>query len=101
MNVANLEGEQLDYWMYCHACKACGETAAKATFDEGYAQGRYRFSSDRALLADLMETYQINLQRLAGEWLASTAGNSYYGDTPLLASCRLVVALSFGKTVEG
>ncbi len=100
MNVASLTGEQLDYWMYNHACKVMGQSASKSEFQEGYSQGRFHFSEDRALLADLMETYNINIQRLAGEWLASTSGNSYYGDTPLIAACRLVVALTFGKSVE-
>jgi hypothetical protein len=80
-------------------CKLRNEASSRETFNAGWEEGRFRFSSDRALLADLMETYQINIQRLAGEWLASTAGNSYYGDTPLLAACRLVVGLSFGKVV--
>lgn len=101
MNVANLLGEQLDYWMYCHASKVMGEAPSKGDFEKAYTDGKFHFSADRALLADLMETYNINIQRLAGEWLASTSGNSYYGDTPLIAACRLVIGLTFGKTVEG
>ncbi len=100
MNVADLSGEHLDYWMYQHACKVLDKSGSKEDFDKGYGNGQFHFSSDKALLSDLMETYNINIQRLAGEWLASTAGNSFYGDTPLMAACRLVVALTFGKSVE-
>lgn len=100
MNVADLSGENLDYWMYQHACKVLEKGASKEDFDKGYAAGQFGFSTDKALLGDLMETYNINIQRLAGEWLASTAGNSFYGDTPLQAACRLVVALTFGKSVS-
>lgn len=99
MNVADLSGEQLDYWMYQHACKVLEKAGSKEDFDKGYGNGQFQFSTDKALLVDLMETYNINIQRLAGEWLASTAGNSFYGDTPLMAACRLVVALTFGKSV--
>ena len=99
MNVADLTGEELDYWMYQHACKVLAKTGSKQEFEAGYGQGQFQFSSDKALLVDLMETYNINIQRLAGEWLASTAGNSFYGDTPLMAACRLVIALTYGKTV--
>ena len=101
MNVADLSGEELDYWMYQHACKVMEQSSSKDEFDKGYSNGQFHFSSDKALLADLMETYNINIQRLAGEWLASTDGNSFYGDTPLMAACRLIVALTFGKTVSG
>ena len=101
MNVADLSGEHLEYWMYQHACKVLSKTGSKDEFEKGYANGQFHFATDKALLGDLMETYNINIQRLAGEWLASTAGNSFYGDTPLMAACRLVVALTYGKSVDG
>lgn len=99
MNVAELSGEDLDYWMYQHACKVTERSGSREDFDKGYQQGQFKFSTDKALLIDLMETYNVNIQRLAGEWLASTAGNSFYGDTPLIAACRLVIALTYGKSV--
>ncbi len=99
MKVANLKGQVLDYWMYQHACKVMDKTASKEAFETGYSTGLFHFSTDKALLVDLMTTYTINIQRLAGEWLASTSGQSYYADCPLEASCRLVVALTFGLEV--
>lgn len=100
MNVAELSGEQLDYWMYLQACNLMDKTGNKADFDAGYSEGKYHFLDDRALLMDLVETYQMNIQRIAGDWLASSAGSSFYGDSPLVAACRLVVALTYGKTVD-
>ena len=100
MKVANLSGEQLDYWMYQHACKVMEKTASKADFETGYKNGEFQFSTDKALLMDLLQVYNINLQRLAGEWLASTSGHSVYADCPLEAVCRLVVSIQFGNTVE-
>lgn len=100
MNVADLSGEDLDYWMYQQACHHLSKAASRADFDAGYAEGKFHFVEDRALLADLIETYQMNIQRIAGDWLASTAGNSFYGDNPIEAACRLVVALTYGKTVS-
>lgn len=100
MNVATLEGKQLDYWMYQHACGVLETQPSEAEFESGYAEGRFQFTEDKALLADLMENYTINVQRLAGEWLASTSGHSYYADSPLVACIRLVVALTFGSTVK-
>jgi len=100
MNVSNLEGKDLDYWMYKHACEVLDNNGSQSEFDTAYGEGKFHFSEDRSLLADLMETYTINVQRLAGEWLASTSGQSYYADTPLIAACRLVVGLKFGNTVS-
>ena len=100
MNVATLEGKDLDYWMYKHACVVLENTASTEEFESGYTKGQFRFSEDKGLLFDLMETYLINVQRLAGEWLASTSGQSYYADTPLVAACRLVVGLKYGNTVS-
>lgn len=99
MNVATLEGKELDFWMYKNACEVLEKNASKEEFDSGYSAGKFHFYEDKALLVDLMETYTINIQRLAGEWLASTSGQSYYADTPLIAACRLVVALRFGSSV--
>ncbi|PCJ45589.1 MAG: hypothetical protein COA99_04500 [Moraxellaceae bacterium] len=100
MNVATLEGKELDYWMYKHACEVLENNGTKEEFESGYADGRFHFCEDKALLPDLLETYTINLQRLAGEWLASTSGHSYYADSPLVAANRLVIALRFGSNVE-
>lgn len=100
MNVATLEGKELDFWVYKNACEVLEKKGSKEEFDAGYSEGKFHFHEDKALLADLMETYTINIQRLAGEWLASTSGQSYYADTPLIAACRLVVALRFGTSVS-
>ncbi len=99
MNVAELAGEQLDYWMYQHACKATGQQASRKAFSEGYGMGDFHFSADKALLSDLVQLYSINLQKLSGEWLAFANGNGFYSTTPIEAVCRVVVALSFGKDV--
>ena len=100
MNVDSLEGEELDYWMYRNACEVLENKASKQDFDSGYAEGKFHFSEDKALLSDLMETYTINIQRLAGEWLASTSGHSYYANSPIIAAIRLVIALRYGTSVS-
>ncbi|HET8708113.1 MAG TPA: hypothetical protein VFM46_17540 [Pseudomonadales bacterium] len=99
MNVAELAGVELDYWMYQHACKATGQHASRKAFDEGYRTGDFHFSTDKALALDLIQLYSINLQMLSGEWLAFARGMGYYAATPNEALCRLVVALRFGKEV--
>ncbi|MBL4794443.1 MAG: hypothetical protein JKY24_02810 [Pseudomonadales bacterium] len=101
MKVADLSGKQLDYWMYLHASKVVGKTGTQADFDKGYGKGEFQFSTDKTLLFDLTTTYQIRVQFLADEWLASTTSNSCYGENPLEAACRLVVANTFGSEVEG
>ena len=94
MNIAELRGEALDYEMYRHACKVSGKQASKEEFDGGYGNGQFRFHQDEALLLDLVETYRINVQFLANEWLASNERSSVWGDTPLVAVCRLVLILN-------
>lgn len=100
MNVAELAGTELDYWMYQHACKATGQQASRKAFDDGYRMGDFHFSTDKALVSDLVQLYTINLQFLSGEWLAFAKGLGYYAATPIEAVCRVVVALSFGKDVS-
>lgn len=94
MNIAELRGENLDFEMYRHACKVSGKTASKQEFESGYAQGQFHFHQDKAILLDLVETYRINIQYLANEWLASTTKGSCWGETPTIAVCRLVLILS-------
>lgn len=93
MKTADLTGEELDYQMYCHACKVTGKTPSKSEFEAGYSKGQFHFQTDKTLLLDLLETYRINVQYLAEEWLASNARSSAWGATPLEAACRLVLQL--------
>ncbi|MEN8671509.1 MAG: hypothetical protein ACPGZU_09510 [Ketobacter sp.] len=94
MKTSELTGRGLDYEMYRHACKVSGKTPSDAEFEQGYQKGQFHFHQDKALLLDLMETYKINTQYLAQEWLASTTRSSAWGETPLIAVCRLVLILS-------
>lgn len=84
---------ELDYQIYQHACQNLAQPANRETFDQGYAQGLFQFSAQKSLLADLLSLYEINLQRLAGEWLASTADASAYGREPLTAALKLISQL--------
>ncbi|MBA53109.1 MAG: hypothetical protein CMK89_01525 [Pseudomonadales bacterium] len=95
MKTSELTGRALDYAMYKHACKVSGKAPTDAEFDQGYKSGQFHFHQDKALLLDLVETYKINTQYLAQEWLASTTKASAWGETPLIAVCRLVLALSY------
>ena len=90
---AELAGAELDYQMYCHACAVTGQTASRQGFEQGYGEGKFHFHQDKALLADLLETYRINVQYLAQEWLASNLVASAWGSTPCEAVCRLVLIL--------
>jgi hypothetical protein len=94
MKTAEFSGQDLDYQMYLHACKVSGKSPQDDEFDKAYSQGQFHFHQDKALLLDLVETYKINTQYLAQEWLASTARASAWGETPLIAVCRLVLALN-------
>ena len=93
MKIADLTGEELDYQMYCHACKRAGQTASRSGFEAGYAKGQFQFQRDKTLLLDLLETYRVNVQYLADEWLASNDRASAWGETPLIAACRLILKL--------
>jgi hypothetical protein len=93
MKINELSGRALDYEMYKHACKVAGKAPTESEFQAGYTQGQFHFHQDKALLLDLVETYKINTQYLAKEWLASNTRSSAWGDTPLVAVCRLVLAL--------
>ncbi len=93
MKTADLIGEELDYQMYCHACKATGQSASRTAFEAGYGKGQFHFQQDKTLLLDLLETYRVNVQFLAEEWLASNERASAWGETPLVAACRLVLKL--------
>ncbi len=93
MKTADLSGELLDYQMYCHACKVAGQSASRDAFAAGYAKGQFQFQRDKTLLLDLLETYKINVQFLADEWLASNDRASAWGETPLVAACRLILRL--------
>lgn len=93
MKIADLSGEELDYQMYCHACKLMGKPASRGDFDAGYSKGQFHFQQDKSLLLDLLETYRINVQYLADEWLASNDRSSAWGETPLVAACRLILQL--------
>ena len=94
MKVTELRDQALDYEMYCHACKVSGKEPSKPEFEQGYSSGKFHFHQDKALLIDLVETYKINVQFLAQEWLASTTKASCWGETPLIAVCRLVLIIS-------
>ncbi len=89
--LSQLKGKRLDYIVYCHACKTLKQSASDKQFEEGYKKGLFHFSQDKHLLADLLELYQINLQRLAGEWLASTTNSSVFAAEPLEAVLKLVI----------
>lgn len=95
--VSEMQEKALDYWMYQHAAKQLSRDKSDADFEDGYAKGLYRFASDKALLADLLERYDIRMQMLGREWLASTEAGSQFGSHPILAACRLVVAQEFGE----
>ena len=95
--VSELEGKALDYWMYRHAAQQLGRKISEQEFEQGYEQGLYQFSVDKALLADLMERYDIRMQMLGREWLASTETISQFGIDPIIAACRLVVSQAFGE----
>lgn len=94
MSAVDLVGEELDYQMYCHACKVTGQKASRDAFAAGYGNGQFRFQQDKSLLLDLLETYKINVQYLAQEWLASNERASAWGETPLIAACRLILKLA-------
>jgi len=100
MKVAELTGKELDYWMYLHACKVVGKTGTRTDFDANYDKGLFHFSTDKPLLFDLATSYQIRVQLLADEWLASTENSSAWGENPLQAACRLVISNAFGREVE-
>lgn len=97
--VSELQCQALDYWMYQHAAKQLNREASVEDFEQGYDQGKYRFCVDKALLADLMERYDIRMQMLGREWLASTETQSQYGTDPIIAACRLVIAHVYGTKV--
>ena len=87
------EAKDLDFLLYQHGCKALDTREQESQFEEGYARGQYRFSQDPQLLEDLMLIYGINLQRICGEWLASTQDASEYGKTPLKSVAKLLKRL--------
>ncbi len=89
-----ISGKELDYQMYCHGCSVSGRSESKDEFETGYANGQFHFHTDKALLLDLLETYKVNIQFLAQEWLASNTRASAWGETPLEAACRLILILS-------
>jgi hypothetical protein len=84
---------ELDYRIYQHACKTLAQSASREIFEQGYGQGLFHFSSQKMLLADILSLYKINLQQLAGEWLASTHQASAYGREPLTAALTLISKL--------
>lgn len=90
---APIADQDLDYLIYLHACKITQQTPDHAHFIKTHQQGQLNFSTNKHLLADLLELYQINLQRLAGEWLASTDSASSYGPQPLTAALKLIAKL--------
>ena len=94
MKINDLSGESLDFAMYQHACAVTGEKGSESAFKAGYGEGKFHFHSDKTLLLDLVETYRLNIQFLANEWLASTTSGSAWGETPLIAACRLVLLLN-------
>ncbi|AUM10943.1 hypothetical protein [Ketobacter alkanivorans] len=94
MKTTELTGQALDFEMYRHACKVSGKQPSQEQFEQGYANGQFHFHQDKALMLDLVETYKINTQYLAQEWLASTDRSSAWGETPLIAVCRLVLVLN-------
>ena len=94
MKVTELTGQALDNAMYGHACRVSGKSPDQSEFEQGYQNGRFHFHQDKTLLLDLLETYRINVQYLAEEWLASNERTSAWGQTPLVAVCRLVLMLN-------
>ena len=95
-NIAHLSGRALDYQMYLHGCKVLNQPHNKNEFETGYEKNQFHFSSDKSLLADLLETYRVNLQFLADEWLASNTQDSVYSPSPLEAVCRLILLIRYG-----
>ena len=91
--IEEVSGKQLDYKMYEYACRVLDRKPSVESFEKGYSNGQFHFSTDASLLVDLMQRYKINLQQLAGEWLASTTQGSVYSPNPVEAACRLVLKL--------
>ena len=98
--VQELSGKSLDYWMYKYATHLIGEPSNDESFEAGYSEKRFHFSQDPMLLSDLLVQHNIRLQMLGGEWLASTEQTSAFGETPILAACRLVVMNLFGADLS-
>jgi len=96
----DLQAEALDLWMYKLAADSLGKTANDAEFEAGYAEQKFHFSQDPALLSDLLVKHSIRLLLLGGEWLASTETESAYGETPLIAACRVVIKRTFGENLD-
>lgn len=94
MKNAEVKGQDLDYEMYRYACKVSGKTPSEAEFEQGYQKGQFQFQKDKQLLLDMLDTYKVNVQFLADEWLASNTKASAWGETPLVAVCRLVLILN-------
>jgi len=89
-----LDGRELDFKLYQLSCQWTNRPTDAAAFEAGYEQGRFHFSEDAAFLADLVSQFELRLQLLAGEWLASTDQHGQYGKTPLEAACRVVLAIN-------
>jgi hypothetical protein len=93
VNHRQLADAELDYQIYQHACKTLEQSTSREVFEQGYENGLFHFSNQKTLLADLLSIYEIHLQKLAGEWLASTHQASAYGHTPLSAALKLICKL--------
>ena len=100
ISVSELDGKDLNYWVYRYAASSLKKSPSLDEFEAAYADGKFRFTEDKALLADLVESYEIRLQLLSDEWLASGVNNSQYGPTPLVAACRWLVSHVFGASIK-
>lgn len=83
----------IDYTLYQHGCTVLNEPTSEARFLEGYQAGKYQFSQSPHLLDALLSIYQINVQTLCGEWLASTENASQFGNTPIESVLGLIKKL--------
>lgn len=90
-----MKDKTIDYWMYRHACRTHDRRHDNQLFEKGYKEGQYHFTSDAALMTQLIQSYGISLHKLGKEWLALGPDHKYFGQTPMVAVCKVVLADEF------
>ncbi|HDR9026930.1 TPA: DUF2591 domain-containing protein [Burkholderia vietnamiensis] len=114
MNVSQLSGALLDYWVA--KCEGAGATLGPriVEFVDGVNRCRiggayertYSPSTDWSIGGALIESHRIVLIPAVGDggaWLAQTMsgnGNSQFGETALIAAMRSLVMAKFGAEIS-
>ncbi len=104
MKVSELEGIELDWWVYQRQDPLAVRHDFEYWWDE---ENSFHYSTNPKLIVRLIEEYKVSSTYVCGEWVTVfhhrqvPLHSTTTGPTLGIAVCRAVVASKYGDEVDG